>query len=482
MLAVEVELLNGTYRADPTGDALTGEGTGEWPPAPSRLLAALIDAGGSQGREAPELAAFAKSGPPIIYADPAPSSQKLHNRYVVVNAREKRTHLEYLGRKGTLVRPGVRMSPRNRRIIFLYPDFSPEDKTLSALQYRAARVGYLGCSDSPVAMSIRSVARHPEGTAFIPDPEGSVSVNTHTEGQVAVWCAAFDAWQKERINRRRWPALRHQTAYRHPHDPEPSEEQGRVLVWFRFADTVSGRRVAEVAHAFKRAVYSRYQELHGEIPPAWFHGHGIAKSRGDWQLARFLPLPNAAHSYADGRIHGAALWLPPGIDDIEARRVGEAARAVTYLPRITAGLALSDRQDSRRATWTTKPGRWTKPSQQWVSVFPVVSDRHGPVRQLGAVDVARWCRQAGLPVPAAARVSRTPLVTGAVDLSQPETARPGHTQTRPWAHVELFFAEKVIGPVIIGAARSYGLGLCAPIDEKESIKVAVDEKNNGYPS
>lgn len=480
MLAVEVELLSGTYRADPTGDARTGEGTGEWPPAPSRLLAALIDAGGSQRREAPELETFAKSGPPIIYADPAPCSQSLHDRYVVVNARNNGTHLEYLSRKGTLVRPGVRMSPRDRRIIFFYPDFSPDDGTLAALQYRAARVGYLGCSDSPVAMNIHSVARHPEGTAFIPDPEGSMLVNTHTEGQVAIWCAAFDAWAKEGINRRRWQALRHQTAYRHPHDPEPAEDQGRVLAWFRFADTVSGRRVSEVAHAFKKAVYSRYKEIHGEIPPKWFHGHGIAKSRGDWQLARFLPLPNAAHSYADGRIHGVALWLPPGIDVGEARRVGEAARAVSYLPRITAGLALSDRQDSRRANlWATSSGRWTKPSRQWVSVFPVVSDRHGPVRQLGAADVARWCRQAGLPAPVAARVSRTPLVTGGVDLSQPETARPGHTQTRPWAHVELFFAERVMGPVTIGAARSYGLGLCAPIDEKESIKVAVDGENNG---
>ena len=94
-----------------------------------------------------------------------------------------------------------------------------------------------------------------------------------------------------------------------------------------------------------------------------------------------------------------------------------------------------------------------------------MSDRHGPVRLVNAADVARWCRQAGLPQPVAARVSRKPLLSGAVDLSRPETARPGHKQTRPWAHVEMYFAQEVRGPVVVGAARSYGLGLCAPVDE-----------------
>ena len=465
MLAVEIELLFGTYRADPSGDALTDRGTGEWPPGPARLLAALIDAGGASGRDAPELIAFAAAGPPIIYADPDPHSQPLHGRYVVMNARRKGTHQEYIGRKGTLKRPGARMAPRDRQIVFLYPDFSPDTDILAALQRRAARVGYLGCADSPVAMDIKPVPTRPSGPAFVPDPEGSVLVNTHTNGQVAIWCAAFDAWAQRGINRRRFPALRHQTAYRHPHDPDPQNNEGRVLAWVRFANTVPGRRVAAVANAFKRAVYSRYQELYDCVPPSWFHGHDVSKSGGDWQLARFLPLPNVGNRYADGRIHGAALWMPSDVDEVEARRVTGAARSVSYLACITEGLALVDRQDRRSRAWATNPDRWTGPSRQWASAFPVVSDRHGPMRLLSAADVGRWCRQARLPEPIAARVSRTPLMPGAVDLSQPETARPGHAQTRPWAHVEIFFAEEVRGPVAIGAARSYGLGLCAPVRE-----------------
>ena len=465
MLAVEIELLLGTYRADPTGDAVTNQADCEWPPAPARMLAALIDAGGGSRRDEPDLIALASAGPPIIYADPNPHQQALHGRYVVLPKRFKKTHMEYLARSGTLVRPGVRSAPKDRKIVFFYPEFSPADDLLTTLQYRAARIGYLGCADSPVSITINKVTESPTGPAFIPDPEGSVLVNTHTAEHVAVWCTAFDAWAQKGITRRRFPTLRHQTCYRHPDDPGPEKEQGKVLIWARFADTVPGRRIATVAQTFKSAVYARYQELYGTIPPEWFHGHDIAKSGGEWQLARILPLPNVGHPYSDSRIHGIALWSPPGVKEIEIQRVGEAARAVAYLTGITDGLTLADHGDSRRAVWATNPHRWTRPSRQWASVFPAVSDRHGPMHLLKADDVARWCRQAGLPAPIVARLSRKPLIPGGIDLSRPETARPGHTQTRPWAHFEMFFTEKIRGPVVIGAARSYGLGLCAPVDE-----------------
>ena len=466
MLKVNLELLLGTYRADPSGDFITNRASGEWPPAPARMLAALIAADGTSSRDAPELEAFAAAGPPIIYADPSPHRQPLEGRYVVRNTKAKGTHQEYPARKGALVRPGERIAPRDRHVVFVYRDFNPDVDVLGAMQRRATRVGYLGCADSPVAITVELVSEPPTGPAFIPDPSGSVMVNTHAKHHVAVWCAAYDAWAERGVNRRRFPALRHQTAYRSPKiDPDPETDGGRVVSWIRFTNTVHGRRVAAVAHTFKRAAYARYKELHGAIPPDWFHGHGLLKSKGEWQLARFLPLPNVDNDYANGRIHGIAVWIPPGVDDTEARRVAEAVRSVTHLADIGERLVVADQRDRRRWVRATSRSRWNKPSRQWASAFPVVSDRHGPVHLLGAGDVARWCQQAGLPEPIAARVSRTPLIPGAVDLSQPETARPGHKQTRPWAHVEMFFARKVGGPVVIGAARSYGLGLCAPVEE-----------------
>ena len=50
VLAIEVELLHGTFRGDPDGTANTGGLTrGEWPPAPARLFSAMVAADGTGG-------------------------------------------------------------------------------------------------------------------------------------------------------------------------------------------------------------------------------------------------------------------------------------------------------------------------------------------------------------------------------------------------------------------------------------------------
>ena len=50
-LTIHVEFLHGTYRADPEGLAHTGQLTsGEWPPSPMRVFAALIAADGTGER------------------------------------------------------------------------------------------------------------------------------------------------------------------------------------------------------------------------------------------------------------------------------------------------------------------------------------------------------------------------------------------------------------------------------------------------
>ena len=89
MLAISVELLHGTFRGDPDGTANTGGlSLGEWPPAPSRLFAALVAADGTGARcrvtDGSELRWLARLSPPVIHADAAPGHQRVQPRYVVV--------------------------------------------------------------------------------------------------------------------------------------------------------------------------------------------------------------------------------------------------------------------------------------------------------------------------------------------------------------------------------------------------------------
>ena len=82
----------------------------------------------------------------------------------------------------------------------------------------------------------------------------------------------------------------------------------------------------------------------------------------------------------------------------------------------------------------------------------------------GLPEATRWCRHAGLPDPIAFRSCRTPLVPGAVDPAPVEVNRPGHPAL-PYSHAEFRFAEHVTGPVVVGAGRQRGFGLCVPFDD-----------------
>ena len=161
MLAVSVELLHGTFRGDPDGTANTGHLTrGEWPPSPARLFAALVAADGTRDRcrvtDGAELAWFERLPPPVIHAHARPCHQPLEPRYVVRHkgSADKGAHQEYVGRIGVLNRAGARVAPRDPRVVYAWNVESPPQEILDALRRRAARVGYLGASDSPVRVRV----------------------------------------------------------------------------------------------------------------------------------------------------------------------------------------------------------------------------------------------------------------------------------------------------------------------------------------
>lgn len=468
MLVFDVELLQSTYRADPDGSASTGRQTsGEWPPAPSRILAALIAADGTGGPNSrtagTELERLAAADPPVIHADPDPHHQPLEERFVAGQYREsKQQHQEYVARKGVLVRPGVRVAPRDPRVRFMY-DIEISDEDLAALRYRAARVGYLGCADSPVNITVARLADQTvggnEGMLWVPDPEGQEIINVHAAGDVARWAASFEAWSIQGATRSQTRRYQPRAFYRHPLDLPVDTQLGRVPVWLRFQRPVPGRRAAVVAHGLKQATLSRQKG----VVASWLHGH-VDEGESEYQLARFLALPNVGHPHSDGKIHGAAVWVPRGVDETDVRNLASTLSSIQSLSLADGSKVKVDRS---RRSWTTNPRRWQGPARLWVTALPAVSDRH---QQIDSRAVIRWCEQAGLPEPVRFRISRKPLLPGGVDLHPTETRRPGHTQTRPYVHVGLVFEEPVVGPVVIGSARSYGLGLCAPCEPREVQK------------
>ena len=475
MLAISVEFLHATYRADPDGGAASGRAElGEWPPSVARLLAAFVSAD-SMGEacrvtDGAELEFLENLGAPVIHAEPNPFHQKLQPRYVVLASKrpEKATHQEYPARTGALVRPGARVALRHARVVYVWEGTDPTTH-LRALQLRAARIGYLGCADSPVrvradvALNDATVASlHP----FRPHAEGTCMVSVPRPGRhLAALEAAYSDWQERgaSVARSQFPALRNLVAYAGPDDMADEDEAGRVIAWLRLRQSIPGRRIADVTAALKAAVMSKYQRLYGDPLPRELHGHGFEGT--GFEIARYLALPDAGFDHSDGGIHGAVVWLPRGSEASTVERARAAARSIDALqtPSLSVGVAP---WDGELRPVAATPRRWRQPSVAWATAVPAIHERFG---RLSLSELQRWCQHAGLPEPVWFRSARVPLVPGALTLHPSEVQRQAPSPTepaKPYSHIALRFAEAVRGPVVIGGGRSRGFGLCVPIDDQ----------------
>ncbi len=473
MLAIKVDFLHGTFRADPDGSAVTGLAeAGEWPPSVARLLAAFVAADGMgddcRVTNGNELEFLESLGPPTIHAEARPHHQPLKERFVVkastAAADRKHTHQEYPARKGDLVRPGARVALKCSRVVYVWDDVDPME-WLRPLRLRAARVGYLGCADSPVRVRVTTALDDDETEAlhaFRPRADGTCMVSVPRPGHhLAALEAAYESWLTDgtSVSRSQFPVLRNLTAYSGPEDTIDEDEAGAVVAWLRLEPGIPGRRIADVTATLKAATMSKYRRLFGDPLPRVLHGHGF-EDKG-FEIARYLALPNVGYDRSDGQILGAAVWLPRDCGATTVERVRAAARSLIELrgPKL----------DVKVFPWrgdgplTARPSRWRQKSATWVTAVPAIHERFG---RLDLPELQLWCRHAGLPEPVTFRRARVPLVRGALNLhpSQVERSTPhSHGAAKPYSHIAVRFAEPVRGPVVLGGGRSRGFGLCIPL-------------------
>jgi CRISPR-associated protein Csb2 len=241
--------------------------------------------------------------------------------------------------------------------------------------------------------------------------------------------------------------------------------------------------------------------------PAWLSGHDSDHHPTSEPHAAFLAIPFVGHRHADGHIMGLAIALPRNIPAEERGRwlapllvnpqTGEAEpREIQLWGRDLPGwsVQLEDRLSPPRML---RNETWTRPATTWASVTPVVLDRFP--KSSRSDDRAAWdrevrslvaasCTHAGLPSPIEVDVDSTAWHAGVPRawckqrLLRP--SRGDHKQTefgdgfpplpvkpsrpsRPQVHVWLRFDRHVAGPVLIGAGRFLGYGLCKPIEQSE---------------
>jgi CRISPR-associated protein Csb2 len=114
-----------------------------------------------------------------------------------------------------------------------------------------------------------------------------------------------------------------------------------------------------------------------------------------------------------------------------------------------------------------KPWRYLAPTRTWASLTPIVLDRHPKAPGDREKIIADACTRIGLPRPEKVVVGPHSAITGSMSASQSNLAPvwtgwqlPRALAGRRLTHAVISFAEPVGGPVILGAGRFAGLGLC----------------------
>ena len=217
-------------------------------------------------------------------------------------------------------------------------------------------------------------------------------------------------------------------------------------------------------------------------PPAALSGHTPDGRLLARPHAAFLALPSLGPSSHNASVTRVAIVLPHGIAPRDREAVLRAvARWQQRGMRLVLG-RLGAMQLSCAAGSAAEeglgPDTWLGPARRWASVTPVALHRNpGKLTSPDPAVAARAARRAeeivsdacthvGLPAPVRVRImrrSRFPGVPAAPEfMPYPRKQAEGARFQRVCAHVELEFDEAVQGPVLLGAGRYFGLGLCQP--------------------
>lgn len=490
----------------------------EWPPHPVRLIGALTAAAHSPGRVDSDggrldhdlalLRKLCDAPPPAIAAPRAVTigDASTDCDAVMVAGASRWAPRNYFSPKGReqarVQKVGVAVG--DRRVEFDWPTFELDPNELQRLSALVDDVSFLGTTRSPVVASVSAVSSGDLGPAWKP-----VRANASQRASVAVRVpdpTTLDAFNRRHDARRSSktgleaataavPGIRigREVAYVHS-STEPDLMRAVDPNWWgdmivlaidKGKSEVVPRAAASYlfARAVRTALLSAYTEAGGpgEAP-------AILRARGAEAHCAIVPLSDVWHERAGGQIKGVGIVLPSSAraSDVALQR-SEVERGLASLVGDTGGapqryvqipeagriwLKLPDPGEAALKTLLTRTYRATAAS--WVSVTPVIHARWRKGDRETLIDqVALDCSHAGLPRPTHVEALRGSALPGA-----PGRPVPIERVPEPWrkslggptSHLRITFASPVAGPVLLGRARHFGLGLFVPdLDGSRSL-------------
>jgi CRISPR-associated protein Csb2 len=392
-------------------------------------------------------------------------------------------------RRGRQPRTVPAVTPHAPRVRYSWPAAEPDLEVKNQLEDLARRVVRLGHSSSLIACRVLELlgSNDMQGTnlklqRWKPTEGEGTPIRVVSQGQLERLERAFQ--RHHGVAPRALPAT-HQIYEREGDEPRSGPARSVFGEWivFREIAPADGRRVGvklskteDITRALRGALLSHTD---GNIP-AVLSGHDEAGRPLERPHIAYVPLADVGSPYASGTVLGVAVLLPNAIEREERRAVLRAiGRWEDSGLRLTlgrAGALLLERVLDDEPRKSLDPSWWLRPTRRWGSVTPVALDRNpghlsssDPKEASAAARnaeeiVTRACLRVGLPEPRWVEIIRRSLFDAAPAARNympfPAKTANGKGFSRVCVHVEMGFEEPVAGPVLIGAGRYFGLGLC----------------------
>lgn len=500
MLAIGFRFPGGRYHATPWGRHVN-EADVEWPPSPWRIMRALIAVWHRKvDREAYPLATLEKllallAGSLPSYRLPAAvHSHVRHYMPVREGARDKNT---------LIFDAFARILPEDELVV-VWPDVALDEAAQQLLDQLLTGLAYLGRAESWVE------ARRIEAWKGEPDcvpGDTTLDVTTGEIGEVvplfcpqppSVYQVFRDQWQlanpvkgkkkgaevlpeswlaavsleTSELQAVGWsqPPAARRVFYRRPAGSlkpaampvaRNSVRDQSPVTTVRFA--LYGRPLPRMEDAVKIGELARVALMHlaekhlGKVP-ALLSGHDLPETNRHHH-AFFLPECND-----QGCIDHLLVHAPSGFEEDHLRAMQKLSRLFTRNGNEWQVIY----EGAGDVSIFADVSRHTGSGLQWQSVTPYLRPWHVKKNFGVAEQIRRECLLRGLPVPAEIRMLPEVLVgnmarrpvrfhrfRGKRGLPQPDTNG---------SLLELFFSERITGPLALGFACHYGLGLFAPVD------------------
>jgi CRISPR-associated protein Csb2 len=487
VLALGIRYLTGTAMATDVAD----RSRPEWPPHPDRVFMALVAAHKEtdatetehealiwlEAQGPPSLAgagvdAFATRDSVVSYVPVNDTSAPRLRRDQVPSDSQVQSGLELLPeRRPRQARTFPVAVPASDRVHLIWPQAEPEPAVRSALGALCRKVTRVGHSASLVQMW---VDEDPPAPTYVPTP-GMAATRLRVPGPGRLEYLVRCHEMGQRPTAGTWSGYERADARREP-TPSSDNVLDPDMILLRILPRDDRRSLGLTSTlALVRALRGTVLSRCPEPIPQWVSGHRDDGTPTTEPHLAFAPLAHVGRQHAHGHLLGAALVIPRAVSMDERQRclgpllykeeTGEPRQCLLRLG--SAGewqVCVEDRLDPplamRARTWIG--GR--RAAMRWATVTPIVFDRYPKADGDAEASIATACTRMGLPAPSDVIVSGSSLFEGVPPAGRfpAMQTKHHHGPARYHQHAVITFPRPVRGPILVGAGRYRGYGLCRP--------------------